>query len=144
MAASAKRLTRGPAEGLLAGIPWPAPSIHADITTPAVTVGLTCQPSGDCATQPGQLLLAMKLGLTAGTIAPLEEVFAAGNFLNTVSLPLSGPVFNLPPGFTANSASGLIVDNRFVGGPQDVPAPATLALLAVGLVGVAATRRRAT
>jgi hypothetical protein len=46
--------------------------------------------------------------------------------------------FNLPPGYTANGPN--VVDNRFVGGPQQVAEPATVALVGVG---VAALVRRA-
>ena len=63
---------------------------------------------------------------------------ADGNFLNTFSLPTSGPVFNLPEGYTVNSLSGLIVDNRWVGAPTSaVPEPGSLALLSAGIAGLA-------
>jgi hypothetical protein len=50
---------------------------------------------------------------------------------HTVSLSSSRPVFNLPPGYTANSVSGLIVDNMFVGGdaPPDTIPPVSTAVL---------------
>lgn len=35
-------------------------------------------------------------------------------FGRTVSFPLTGPVFDLPDGFTANSESGLIVNNQYL------------------------------
>ena len=35
-------------------------------------------------------------------------------FVRTVSFPLTGPVFDLPDGFTANSESGLIVNNQYL------------------------------
>lgn len=68
-----------------------------------------------------------------------DTVTASGggvtSFLNTVSFPTSGPVFDLPPGYTVNSLDGDIVNNRFVGAA--VPEPASLALLVSGIVGVA-------
>jgi PEP-CTERM motif len=60
-----------------------------------------------------------------------------GNFFDTFSLPTSGPVFNLPQGYTVNSVSGLIVDNRWVGAPTSaVPEPGSLTLLALGIAGL--------
>ena len=35
-------------------------------------------------------------------------------FVRTVSFPLTGPVFDLPPGFTVDSESGLIVNNQYL------------------------------
>ena len=67
------------------------------------------------------------------------------NLMNTFSLDMGGPVFNLPTDYTANSEDGYIVDNRFVvpgsGGEASLPAPATTALLALGLLGVVWRRR---
>lgn len=124
--------------GLLNGIPWPD-NVDADITTPSVTL-----PTGAV----HSVFLDITLTVGGGTFTPDESLSANGTFSNTMSFPLSGPVFNLPPGFTANSLSGLIVNNQWVGGPQQapqgVPEPTTLALLALGVGGlvVAAKRRR--
>lgn len=52
--------------------------------------------------------------------------FAFLRFDNTLSFNTEGDVFNLPPGYTANSVSAGIVNNRFVA----VPEPTTGALLA--------------
>jgi len=46
-------------------------------------------------------------------------------FDSTLSFPLLGPVFNLPAGYTVQSASGLIVDNRWLS-PDAVPVPEPL------------------
>jgi hypothetical protein len=40
--------------------------------------------------------------------------FAFSNFCHSLSFPTSGPVANLPPGYTLNSLDGTIVDNHFV------------------------------
>jgi hypothetical protein len=60
------------------------------------------------------------------------------NYLNTLGLRTTGPVFNLPAGWTANSLDGSIVNNVFVA----VPEASTWALFALSLTGIFAARRR--
>lgn len=90
-------------------------------------------------------------GIIGGTAQEDQDPFAFfiltsfSNFASTLTFPTSGPVFNLPDGATVNSASGLIVNNRFVGGsPAGVPEPGSLALLAIALGAFAFSRRRKT
>jgi hypothetical protein len=65
---------------------------------------------------------------------------AHADFLHTAGFSLTGPAFNLPAGYTANSNDGLIVDNQFVGSEAPAaPEPASWALLATGLA-LAVTR----
>lgn len=58
------------------------------------------------------------------------------DFLSTVSFPKSGPVFNLPAGYTVNSVSAGVVNNRLV------PEPTALALVSVCTSVLFAVRRR--
>jgi hypothetical protein len=73
-----------------------------------------------------------------GEFSNIAGLTAAANtdFSNTLSFPLEGPVFNLPNGYTANSADAGIVNNSFV-----VPEPGSLVLFALGCVGFSACRR---
>ena len=124
--------------GLLTGIPWPSSEVDADITTPVVTLPTNVLHS---------VFLSITLSVGGGSITQGENLSASGDFANTMSFPLSGPVFNLPLGFTANSLSGLIVNNQWLGGPEDVPQgvpePATVTLLGLGVGGfVAASWRK--
>jgi hypothetical protein len=66
------------------------------------------------------------------------------DFGDPLSFAPSGPVFNLPPGWTANSISSNIVDNRFVG-LSTVPEPSALILFGIGalpLLGMGVAFRR--
>ncbi len=57
------------------------------------------------------------------------------NYLNTLGLRTTGPVFNLPAGWTANSPDGSIVNNLFVAVPESSTwAPFVLSILAVLVV----------
>ena len=73
-----------------------------------------------------------------------DSVSASGSgysdFQSTVSFPRSGPVFDLPPGYTVNSVSAGIVNNQFV------PEPSTFLLGLLGAVSVGwfKVRRRLT
>lgn len=73
-----------------------------------------------------------------GTGPAVVPISAEGfsNFMNTFSFASSGPVFTLPAGYTANSASGMIVDNHVV------PAPASLLLLGTGIIALGSRLRR--
>lgn len=68
-----------------------------------------------------------------------RQADASSLYDSTFSFPLSGPVFNLPEGFTANSLSGLIVNNLWQGlaGPQPIPAPSSFLLAIAGLLWLA-------
>jgi hypothetical protein len=55
---------------------------------------------------------------------------AAADFESTMSFPPSGPVFDLPAGFTVESSEGRVQDNQWLGVP--VPEPETSSLLALG------------
>lgn len=53
-----------------------------------------------------------------------DQTYASFNAHYGVSFPIGTPVFNLPPGYTANSADGLIVDNMYRGNTVSVdPSP---------------------
>jgi hypothetical protein len=64
---------------------------------------------------------------------------AVSNYRHTLSLPTSGPVFDLPQGYTVNSVEGDIVNNSFVGGATEpIPEPSTLVMssILIGIFGV--------
>jgi len=78
--------------------------------------------------------------MDVNTVASLGTS-GSSDFGGTLSFALSGPVFALPSGWTANSVSGNIVDNRF--GGAAVPEPGALTLLASGALLLLGLARRA-
>lgn len=75
------------------------------------------------------------------------RTFANTDFAGTLSFATDRPVFNLPPGFTANSVDAQITDNTFSPtSPTPTPSPSvpeagSLMLLASGCVLLALSRR---
>lgn len=68
-----------------------------------------------------------------------DSADAESNFVDTLTLARSGPVFILPPGITAHSAQAGIVDNRL----QPVPLPGAVMLFAATLPALVLLHRRA-
>lgn len=110
-----------------------APLVYAEsLQTPLLTVQTDT---------PIRATLFFTLGASASAekaVGSSEDGTAhvTADFGSTLSFPKSGPVFDLPAGFTAHSASGHIVDN------QVVPEPGTSLLVGVGLGTLALVRRR--
>jgi hypothetical protein len=105
------------------------------ITTPAVTVSVGV-PLGLAL----QLVVAGNGNSTNGGFGNRRTAEGSASFGSTLSFALSGPVFNLPAGYTANSVSGLIVDNHWVRAsdtPTAVPEPGTFSLLGLGVLALA-------
>ena len=69
---------------------------------------------------------------TNPNVPPASPVFgrASIDFGDPISLPTTGPVLNLPAGFTVNSLRAGVVNNRFVGAgaPPDTTPPTTSAV----------------
>jgi hypothetical protein len=113
-------------------------------TFPANSDGTAMGTSPEIMTFAGDTELGFSLVLV--TSASVQVGFGAepgstnshASFANTFGFPTSGPVANLPPGYTLNSLSGHIVNNRFV-----VPEPPTTWLLGVVLVALVLWRQLA-
>jgi hypothetical protein len=88
---------------------------------------------------PFTVMLSMGVSAGASTNITHGNAFANALFSNTLSFPTGRPVFTLPDGYTVNSASAGIVNNRF--GSLQVPEPSTLAFLLIGSILLARARR---
>ena len=111
--------------------------------------GLSCAGTTVSGTLLSQSVL-VPLNTPVSIFFELEALTAAANvgesafadFSHSLDFPLNGPVFNLPDGVTANSATSFIVDNRFTPPALAVPEPATVALMALGLAALVGLARR--
>lgn len=104
-------------------------SINGDFTTPVRRVPLGV---------PLPLTLLLR---TSANVLTRDGEFAdaESNFVDTLTLARSGPVFMLPPGITAHSVQAGIVDNHL----QAVPLPGAGMLLSFALPALALLHRRA-
>ncbi len=100
--------------------------INADITTPEFVIPMN---------------VPTNLGISILTNGQQSSSLGFGklsaDFGHTLSFPKDRPVFDLPAGYTANSAALGIVDNQYV-----VPEPATAVLLGLAVIGGWAARAR--
>lgn len=67
---------------------------------------------------------------------------STSEFSNSLDFPIGSDLFNLPAGYTANSATSFIVDNHFMPTTLAVPEPDVAVLFSVGLFALGAVVRR--
>jgi hypothetical protein len=91
--------------------------------------------AGDTAVRFG-LGIETRAVATVGYGAQPGTAYGSSNFFHTFGFPTSGPVANLPPGYTLNSLSGHIVNNQFV-----VPEPGAITLTCVSALVLLIYRR---
>jgi hypothetical protein len=84
-------------------------TIDGDFVTCATTV-----PLGVPQTLMLSFLMSTFAGGNIGFSDPTASIILSGDALHTLALPATGPVFNLPDGYSVSSDSGLIVDNQLV------------------------------
>ncbi len=92
---------------------------------------------------PIDIALRLHVGYQGMSIA---SSWASGNvdFSHTAGFATSGPVFNLPEGYTVNSDDGAIVNNQSGGAPNgvDTPEPSQFAALGLALALLPILKRR--
>jgi hypothetical protein len=107
------------------GIPFPVGTSSLMVEAgDIVTVGLSLSGRATCST------------VIQPVIQPRFAFCPAVLGVNSFSFSRSGPVFDLPAGWTANSVDGTIVNNVFI------PEPSTALLVLAGLVGLVVRRAR--
>lgn len=85
--------------------------------------------------------IELQLSVSSNLSANFSEIFsldANTNFFNTLTFAPIGPVFNLPSGYTINSAQAGIIDNTYV-----VPEPTSLLLTSLAFSALVLTGIRA-
>ena len=115
---------------------------HFGIGDPIVTPPLSLNIFNGSDDIPVTLQLEAVSVALAGASTPDIDLLAHGlsDFSHTLTFPSSGPVFNVPAGYTVDSVDADIVNDSFTGASA-VPEPATLSLLGAGLMAVLARRR---
>lgn len=116
--------------GLLTGF-----SGNGDLTTPSffVTTGVP-------------FFVELRVGVETGSFAHIGGssannhyiVFSDAGASGAIGFSPNGPVFSLPPGFTADSPDAGIVDNQFIPTPE----PASWVLMVIGFAAIAGGRKR--
>lgn len=113
--------------------------LFAGFSGPTISGSFSSGTGSFSTTGPNVVHVSIIAGGGASSNGGIATEFGRGNsdFFDTVNFPTSGPVFNLPAGFTANSISGMIVNNQWIG----VPEPGSIVLSIVGFIGLAVVRR---
>jgi len=91
------------------------------------------------------LTMTLSLAISSSVTVDFADSFnvsANTDLSNTLTFATDRPVFDLPLGYTVNSAEAGVVENMFVA-PLPVPEPAAAWMIGVGLAGLWVRRRRA-
>lgn len=121
--------------------------LDSEFSGPLAPAGTNCLNPCVIQTQPFTVYPGFVNNLELRAVATVSSGngfgYGEAKFFNTFYFPKSGPVFNLPDGYTASVAGLNVENNRVVGGDVgEVPEPGTYALVGAGLAAVWLIRRR--